>query len=140
MGDGERKSPELDGDADTRMEGATTISGGGADEGRRDRSIYLVACHSHWVSKPYIVYKMDVVASSPSPVIPQRLKRFTRLKCDGYGKTFVSVRPTDRASWIIGVGGAPGDTVIFDTETLKVISGPPACSVGWWLMAGAGLF
>lgn len=175
MGDGKRKSPELErggavasagkakrsagyrgleegpnqmgivssdgeadrADADTRMEGGDPnrrergITGGGADEGR-DRSIYLVACHSDWsrVSKPYIVYKMDVTpagVSSPSLVIPKRLKRGTRLECAAGGKTFISVRSAHRA-WIVGVGGASGDTVIFDTETQKVIRSPDLMS------------
>ncbi|KAF8729704.1 hypothetical protein HU200_017660 [Digitaria exilis] len=116
-------------DADARMEGGNPnqggITGGGADGGR-DLSIYLVACHSDWsrISKPYIVYKMDIAPAgvySPSPVISKRLKRGIRLECDAGGKTFISVRSARRA-WIVGVGGR--DTVIFDTETQKVIRGP----------------
>lgn len=117
--------------ADTAKKGGerkqTGVTGGDADEGP-DRSVYLVACHSDWsrVSKPYSVYKMGVAppgVSSPSPAISERLKKCTRLKCFAGDKIFTSVRSTHRA-WIVGVGGATGDTVIFDTETQKVIRGP----------------
>lgn len=115
------------------MEGANQkgITGGGANDGC-NQLIYLVACHSDWlrISKPYIMYKMDVAAgaSSPLTVILECLKPVARLKCVGGGKTVISVR-SRRCAWIVGVG---------DTETRKVIYGPDLKSPMWLVLTVVG--
>jgi len=107
------------------------IVGDELDEGQV-RSAYLVACHWDWSrnSMPYSVYKMGVATSFPSRVKRKRLHRVTRLATVAGGMTFTSLRSVHRA-WIIGVGGDPGDTVIFDTKTKKVIHGPTLNSTKW---------
>uniref|UniRef100_A0A0D3HR93 Uncharacterized protein n=1 Tax=Oryza barthii TaxID=65489 RepID=A0A0D3HR93_9ORYZ len=109
-----------------------THTGIAGDQGR-GRSAYLVACHWDWsrYSKPYAVYNVGVTAtSSPPQPKRKRLRRITRLPTAAGGKSFTSVRSIHRA-WIVGVGGDPGDTVIFDTRTEKVIHGPVLNSAKW---------
>ncbi|PUZ45103.1 hypothetical protein GQ55_8G193700 [Panicum hallii var. hallii] len=93
---------------------------------------YLVACHWDWseYSKPYAVYKVDVATSHPPRAKWKRLHRVGRLPTVAGGKAFASVRSAHRA-WIVGVGGDPGGTVIFDTKTRKVIHGPVLNSAKW---------
>ncbi|EAY82216.1 hypothetical protein OsI_37419 [Oryza sativa Indica Group] len=129
-------------DCDQPMQEATEdlnqpgIVGDELDEGR-GRSVYLVACHWDWsrYSKPYSVYNVGVTAtatatSSPPQAKRKRLRRITRLPTAAGGKSFTSVRSIHRA-WIVGVGGDPGETVIFDTRTEKVVHGPALNSAKW---------
>uniref|UniRef100_A0A0D9XNZ8 Uncharacterized protein n=1 Tax=Leersia perrieri TaxID=77586 RepID=A0A0D9XNZ8_9ORYZ len=100
--------------------------GGDSNEGR-GQFAYLVA-----YSKPYAVYSVGIAAtSSPSQRTKRkRLRRIARLPTAAGGKTFTSVRSIHRA-WIVGVGGDPGDTIIFDTRTEEVIHGPILNSTKW---------
>ncbi|OEL21398.1 hypothetical protein BAE44_0017583 [Dichanthelium oligosanthes] len=71
-------------------------------------------------------------ASSPSSLASRkagrrRLRHTARLGTPACGKAFTSVRSRHRA-WIVGAGGDPGDTVIFDIRTRDVIHGPNLCS------------
>lgn len=134
VGGGDSDEDRADGDPlmqETEHLNPTGIVGDELDEGQ-GRSAYLVACHWDWseYSKPYAVYKVDVATSYPSRVKRKRLHRVTRLATVAGGKTFTSVRSMHRV-WIIGVGGDPGDTVIFDTKTKKVIHGPTLNSKKW---------
>uniref|UniRef100_A0A0D3HR96 Uncharacterized protein n=1 Tax=Oryza barthii TaxID=65489 RepID=A0A0D3HR96_9ORYZ len=60
----------------------------------------------------------------------KRLRRITGLPTTTSGKSFTSVRSIHRV-WIVGVGGDPRKTVIFDTRTEKVVHGPALNSVKW---------
>uniref|UniRef100_A0A0E0MCC8 Uncharacterized protein n=1 Tax=Oryza punctata TaxID=4537 RepID=A0A0E0MCC8_ORYPU len=133
-------------DADQFQSGHLGIVGGDSDETTEDitqtgiagdqgrgRSAYLVACHWDWsrYSKPYAVYNVGVTStSSPPQPKRKRLRRITRLPTAAGGKSFTSVRSIHRA-WIVCVGGDPGDTIIFDTRTEKVIHGPVLNSAKW---------
>uniref|UniRef100_A0A0D3HI33 Uncharacterized protein n=1 Tax=Oryza barthii TaxID=65489 RepID=A0A0D3HI33_9ORYZ len=123
-------SDEDQADCDQPMQEATEdlnqpgIVGDELDEGH-GRSVYLVACHWDWsrYSKPYSVYNVGVTAtatatSSPPQAKRKRLRRITHLPTAAGGKSFTSVRSIHRV-WIVGVGGDPGDTIIFDTRTEK---------------------
>ncbi|KAL6609515.1 hypothetical protein ACP70R_039484 [Stipagrostis hirtigluma subsp. patula] len=136
MASGESDEGRANGDQHTEGHDEMGIAGGDLYDGRKS-SAYLVACHWDWAvsSKPYCVYKMVDVApmdsSSPSPASRKRLKRLGRVKTiDGGGKMFIAVR-SRRRSWIVGVGGDNGDTVVFDTETENVIEGPNLNSAKW---------
>jgi hypothetical protein len=75
---------------------------------------------------------MDIAPSVPASGKVRRynLHRAASLEVAPGGKTFAAVRSRRRA-WIVGVGGTSGDTVIFDTETRKVICGPILNSAKW---------
>lgn len=48
------------------------------------------------------------------------LHRARNLETDMGGKTFVSLQ----SGWIVGIGGNPGSTIIFDTKSGRMIRGP----------------
>ncbi|CAM0146455.1 unnamed protein product [Urochloa decumbens] len=87
----------------------------------RGRSVYLAVCRRDWsASQPYCpLYKVDVVSSGESS--PRGGKtRVAKLRTDVGGKTFVPLQ----SRWIVGVGGDPGGTIIYDTNKRRVIRGP----------------
>jgi hypothetical protein len=94
--------------------------------GRNHRSVYLAVCRRDWFSsKPYYpLYKVDVASESDEPSSPPaaaaRKTRVAKLRTDAGGKTFVPLQ----SRWIVGVGGTPGGTVIYDTDKDRVIRGP----------------
>uniref|UniRef100_A0A0D9YNS5 DUF1618 domain-containing protein n=1 Tax=Oryza glumipatula TaxID=40148 RepID=A0A0D9YNS5_9ORYZ len=90
---------------------------------------YIAVCRRDWYSHSYYrLYKVEDDSSSSSspssPVTKQVLHRFAHLPTDVACKTVVSVR----SRWIVSVGGNPGGTVLFDTETRRVITGPKLLS------------
>uniref|UniRef100_A0A0E0CHC2 F-box associated domain-containing protein n=1 Tax=Oryza meridionalis TaxID=40149 RepID=A0A0E0CHC2_9ORYZ len=90
---------------------------------------YIAVCRRDWYSHPYYcLYKVEDSSSSSSSPSPsptkQVLHRFSHLPTDVARKTVVSLR----SRWIVSVGGNPGDTVLFDTETRRVITGPKLLS------------
>ncbi|CAL5006493.1 unnamed protein product [Urochloa decumbens] len=90
----------------------------------RDPSVYLAVSRGYWFhgSGYYPLHKVDVASSSDSSSPgAAAASRVANLKTDVGWKTFVTLQ----SRWIIGVGGDPGGTVIFDTKTGKVISGGP---------------
>ncbi|KAF8700396.1 hypothetical protein HU200_034331 [Digitaria exilis] len=87
-------------------------------------SVYITVNRGRWFSctgRYYPLHKVkvasdDVSTSRGAPVA----SHVTTMTSDIGFKTFVSVR----SRWFVGVGGNPGHTVIFDTKTAEVISGP----------------
>ncbi|OEL27508.1 hypothetical protein BAE44_0011473 [Dichanthelium oligosanthes] len=92
----------------------------------RDPSVYLAVCGVYWFngSGYYPLHKADVASSSSgdssSSPRAHAASRVANLRTDVGCKTFVTLQ----SRWIVCVGGDPGGTVIFDTETAKVTLGP----------------
>lgn len=55
------------------------------------------------------------------------LHRARNLETDMGGKTFVSLQ----SGWIVGIGGNPGSTIIFDTKSGRMIRGPNLVARKW---------
>ncbi|CAL5030088.1 unnamed protein product [Urochloa decumbens] len=106
---------------------------GNVSEGRRNRSLYFSLrrrdLSASQTSSP--LYKVGV-ADPDSPPAPsparETLHRTCNLETDMGGKTFVFL---PHSGWIVGVGGDPGATIIFDTKTDRVIRGPELVSKKW---------
>ncbi|CAN6243017.1 unnamed protein product [Urochloa humidicola] len=97
------------------------------NQGRRGRSVYLAVCRRDWsASEPYYpLYKVDVASSDSdsgesSPRRGGGKTRLAKLRTDVGGKTFAPLQ----SRWIVGVGGNPGGTIIYDTNKDRVIRGP----------------
>jgi hypothetical protein len=97
-----------------------------ASEGR-NRSVYLSLFRRHpsafQASSP--LYKVQVADSDDDDSFlalegRETLHRMCNLETDMAGKTFVTLQ----SGWIVGIGGNPGRTIIFDTKGGKVIRGP----------------
>lgn len=101
-------------------------------------AVYLVV--GHGVTCPaYSVFKVNPPAvvggggdddgDTPVP-LPQHLARLPSKHC----MSFVPVRSRRHAPWIVGVGGNTGirdygpETIVFDTNACKVVSGPKLLS------------
>ncbi|CAO2188093.1 unnamed protein product [Urochloa humidicola] len=85
-------------------------------------SVYLGVSRGYWFpgSGYYPLHKVDVASSDSSSPRAAAASRVANVKTDVYCKSFLTLQ----SRWIIGVGGDPGGTVIFDSKTGKVISGP----------------
>ncbi|XP_047059031.1 uncharacterized protein LOC124665684 [Lolium rigidum] len=84
--------------------------------------VYMLLGHGS-VRPAYSVFKVDPYANGG-----RKARLLARLECK-HSKSFVSVR-SKHCAWIVGVGGSStkssygAETIIFDADTHKVITGP----------------
>lgn len=100
--------------------------------------MYLAVCCRDWsVSQTKApLHTVEVALSnSDDPSLPPgaepadrvTLHRARNLETDMGGKTFVSLQ----SGWIVGIGGNPGSTIIFDTKSGRMIRGPNLVARKW---------
>lgn len=93
-----------------------------------DPSLYLAVSRGRWFSSVgcyYPLHKVEIAAASDeSSQEAPAASRVANMRTDVGFKTFVSVQ----SRWIVGVGGDPGATVIFDAKTAEAIPGPKPAS------------
>ncbi|RCV05571.1 hypothetical protein SETIT_1G093700v2, partial [Setaria italica] len=115
--------------------------------GGRNRSVYLAVCRRDWFSsKPYYpLYKVDVASLRLRRVIPCSQENPSRQAANRRRRE--DLRPL-QSRWIVGVGGNPSGTVIYDTTKDRVIRGselvaakgrPVAATVGYRVYALSSL-
>nr|TKW38109.1 hypothetical protein SEVIR_1G092300v2 [Setaria viridis] len=115
--------------------------------GGRNRSVYLAVCRRDWFSsKPYYpLYKVDVASLRLRRVIPCSQENPSRQAANRRRRQ--DLRPL-QSRWIVGVGGNPSGTVIYDTTKDRVIRGselvaakgrPVAATVGYRVYALSSL-
>nr|TKW35021.1 hypothetical protein SEVIR_2G343900v2 [Setaria viridis] len=93
-----------------------------------DPSLYLAVSRGRWFSSVgcyYPLHKVEIAAASDeSSQEAPAASRVANMRTDVGFKTFVSVQ----SRWIVGVGGDPGATVIFDAKTAEAMPGPKPAS------------